>query len=78
MRKMKLFKLNVAETAVRFYIMIAGVIVLGFLDQFVLAAIFGFALALSFILGISFTKSTGGAGSTRKNMITEKRLKEAA
>lgn len=54
MIKVKYFNLSVAGTAERFILMMAGTIIFGFLSQFILGTIWGFALAVSFILGISF------------------------
>ena len=54
MKNLKLFDLNFAETTIRFYWMMAVVIVFSFLGQFTIAAILGYALAVSFILGVSY------------------------
>lgn len=56
MKKIKVFQLNIAQLVIRFYLMMAVVIGLGMLHQFKLAAIFGFAVAISAILGAGFEK----------------------
>lgn len=78
MRNIKVLELSVAGTALRFYTMMAVVIILGFLGQFTLAAILGYALAISFILGVSFTKTTKKTATKRKIEQIEKTLKGAA
>lgn len=82
MRKVKVFDLNLAELVVRFYLMIGVVAILGFLGQFTIAAILGFVLAISFILGVSFRKTTKkvvAKGEARlPKMEQKKAMQEAA
>ncbi|MEZ4934302.1 MAG: hypothetical protein R2788_19525 [Saprospiraceae bacterium] len=52
MKNIKIFDLNIGKTVVRFYLMMAVVIIFGFLGQFTLAAILGYILGISFILGV--------------------------
>ncbi|MBK7476872.1 MAG: hypothetical protein IPN74_16045 [Haliscomenobacter sp.] len=58
MRKIKIFDLNLADLILRFYLMMAVVVVAGFFGQFTIAAILGNILAISFILAVSFRKTT--------------------
>ena len=51
-----MFELSIGGALLRFYLMVAVVVVLGVFNQFALAAVLGFALAGSFILGISVRK----------------------
>ena len=53
MLKLKMFDLSIGGTVERFYLMMAGVIVLGSFGQFTLAAIWALILSVSFILGVS-------------------------
>ncbi len=53
MLKFKMFDLSIGGATERFYLMMAGTVILGFLGQFTLAAFWGFTLAISFILGVS-------------------------
>ena len=55
MKKIRLFDLSIKGVVERFYLMMAAVAGFGFFGQFTLAAIFGFAIAVSFILGVSYT-----------------------
>lgn len=54
MKKIQLFDLTVAGLVKRFYLMMAVVIISGVFGQFIVAAVLGYAVAISFILGISF------------------------
>ena len=54
MKNIKMMDLTVKGVVWRFYLMMAGTIILGFLGQFFIAAIWGFAISVSFILGVSF------------------------
>lgn len=51
---MKVLNVSLATVVLRFYLAMAAVIVLGFLGQFILAAVMGFVLATTCILGLSF------------------------
>lgn len=53
MVKFKFFELSFVGALERFYLMMVGTIILGFLNQFFLATIWAFILAVSFILGVS-------------------------
>ncbi len=53
MIKLKMFDLSIGGTVERFYLMMAGVIVIGSFGQFTLAAIWALILSVSFILGVS-------------------------
>lgn len=52
MKKMKVFQLNIANLMLRFYLMMALVLIFGMFRQFEVAAILGFAVAISAILGV--------------------------
>lgn len=54
MKKVKYVDLSVEGIVERFYLMMIGAIILGFLNHFILATIWGFALTVSCILGIGF------------------------
>lgn len=57
MKNISTFSLNMKNMASRFYLMMGAVIILGFLGQFTMAAIMGYVLAISFILGIGLKKT---------------------
>ena len=82
MRKMRLFDLSIAGVVERFYLMMAIVVLFGFLGKFTLATIFGFAIATSFILGVSHRKATKKAIVKEKSKLSpvegEERLRKAA
>ena len=82
MRKIKIFDLNIASLVLRFYLMMAVVIIFSFLGQFTLAAVLGYILALSVILGASFRKETKKAVAKGKEQLRkveqERVMKEAA
>ena len=67
MLKFKTFNLSILGVAERFYLMMAGVIILGFMGQFLFAAIWGFAFAVSFIVG--FTIKWRKARVAKKNAL---------
>jgi len=71
MRKMKVFDLNLAEAAGRFYLMMVGTLILGFLGQMTLATIFAFLLAIRFILGVSYRKTDKKANVGKLTRISE-------
>ena len=52
MRKIRLFELSIGGVLLRFYFMMAVVLFLGAFGHFTFAAILGFVIAGSFILGI--------------------------
>lgn len=54
MRKLKLFSSNIEHMVLRFYMMIAIVIILTAFHQFILAALLGNVIAVSFILGVDW------------------------
>jgi hypothetical protein len=54
MKNIKMMNLSVEDVVWRFYLMMAGTIILGFLGQFFIAAIWAFTLSVSFILGVSY------------------------
>jgi hypothetical protein len=54
MKKIKMMDLTIRGVVLRFYMMMAGTIILGFSGQFFIAAIWAFTLSVSFILGVSF------------------------
>lgn len=76
MRKVRLFDLNGPETVLRFYLMMAVIVIFGSLNQFNIAAILGFALAISFILGVSFRKTTRKAVARKEPRISPKEKEE--
>jgi len=82
MKNIAVFNLNLAGMAFRFYLMMAAVIIFGFLGQFTIAAILGYALAISFILGVSFRKTTKKAvakgESQLRKRVHERTIKKAA
>lgn len=55
---MHVFDLNLASLTLRYFLMMGVVAALGFLGQWTLAAIAGYALAISCILGASFGEAT--------------------
>ena len=59
--KIRVFHSKIYNTIFRFYLMVGVVAILGFLHQFTLAAIFGFIIAISAILGVSFERSQEAA-----------------
>ena len=75
---MKLFDISLFQFAIRFYMLMAVVIILGVFDHFTLAAIFGFTLASGFILGISFNKPINQSMAKEKDIPFKKRLRHAA
>lgn len=56
MKNIKMMNLSVKGVVWRFYLMMAGTIILGFLGQFFIAAVWAFILSVSFILGVSYKK----------------------
>ena len=82
MKKIRLFDLSIKGVVQRFYLMMAAVAGFGFLGQFALAAILGFAIAISFILGVSYTDADreSMAKATTRLRVREKTsdLQEAA
>lgn len=53
MIKFKAFDLSVSGVVGRFYLMMALATIFGFLNQWTLAAVLAFTVAISFIVGIS-------------------------
>ena len=64
MLKLKMLDLGLGMTVVRFYIMMVGTVILSFLEQFTLAAIWAVVLAVSAILGMSI--KTGKEKTAKK------------
>lgn len=56
MKNIKMMNLSVKGVVWRFYLMMAGTIILGFLGQFFIASVWAFILSVSFILGVSYKK----------------------
>ncbi len=54
MKNLQLFQLSVPATVARFYLMVAAVVVLCLLHQFAIAAVVGFAIAISAVLAVRF------------------------
>ncbi|GJM36403.1 MAG: hypothetical protein DHS20C18_54040 [Saprospiraceae bacterium] len=77
MLQFKIFKLNISGVVMRFYLMMAVTLILGLLNQWALAAILGFTIAISFILGTKadYTKK---ATVGKKVQLIPKVEKEAA
>lgn len=65
----KFFDLSIAGTLERFYLMMVGAIVLGFMNQFVLAALWSFPIAISFILGMSIKTEKAEKAQTTEGKI---------
>lgn len=82
MNTIKLFNLNVAEVVSRFYLMVAVVVVLGFLGYMTLAAILGYTVAMVAILGMSFRKITKKSATEKISRLSpldkEKFIKKVA
>lgn len=53
MLKIKMLDLSIGNAVVRYYLMMAGTIILGFLGHMTLAAIWALIFAVSAILGVS-------------------------
>ncbi len=53
MTNFKILDLSFAGVTKRLYLMILGTIILGFMNQWVLATLWSFTLSVSFILGVS-------------------------
>ena len=53
--RLRVFDLKVSNFVFRFYLMIAIVALCVFLNQIVLASILGFTIAITTVLGVSFT-----------------------
>jgi len=68
-----MMNLSMEGIAWRFYLMMAGVVILVLFNQYLLATIWGFALAVSFILGISF-KSRRPATIAKEEKIKEEKI----
>jgi hypothetical protein len=52
MKNIKFFDLTVGGTVLRFFAMMAVVIIVGFTGHFILAALIGFVIAITSILGM--------------------------
>ena len=72
---MKFFEASVGTIVGRFYLMMAVIIVAGFIDQWWIA-IFAFPIMISAIAGISF--KSGKASASERKYIKERQLNEAA
>lgn len=57
MKKLKAFELTLPQAVLRFYVMMGLVLATGFGISVYLAAILGFTLAISAILGVGFTNN---------------------
>lgn len=81
MLKFKMFDLSIGGATERFYLMMAGTVILGFLGQFTVATFWGFILAVSFILGVSIKPEKRMAVEKPAQKIVEmpesKKLKKA-
>ncbi|MCR9099947.1 MAG: hypothetical protein NXI25_08355 [bacterium] len=53
MMNFKVFDLSISSLALRFYFMMAVIVTLGFLNQWILAIVLGFLVGISFTIGIS-------------------------
>lgn len=49
----KVFDLSISSLVLRFYFMMAVIVTLGFLNQWILATVLGFLVGISFTVGIS-------------------------
>ena len=78
MKKMNVFQLNLAQLIWRFYLMMAIVIGFGMIHQFNLAAVFGFAIAISAILGVGIERSAERVAQQKPLNNRVKQRKEAA
>lgn len=78
MRQLQLFNLSVKGVVLRFYLMMAVVAIAGFFSQFTLAAILGFTLAVSSILGVGVKKPQRKAVAKSVKFTTIKKEKKVA
>ena len=83
MLQFKAFELSIAGTVWRFYLMMAVTIILGFLNQWILATILAFTIAVSFIVGISVNlvnpeKLAIGEKTGKLSSLDKTRMRKAA
>jgi hypothetical protein len=81
MRKISVFNLSVKDVAIRFYLMIGVVVAFGFLGQFTLAAVLGYVVGLSFILGARFDKTEEVVAKSERQLrgeVRERTVRKAA
>jgi hypothetical protein len=75
MRTLRVFDLNMGSLIFRYYLMMGVVAVLGFLGLWTLAAVAGYALAISCILGASFGEATEETAAKAEPRIHRKMTK---
>lgn len=81
MLKIRPFQLKIHHFVLRFYLMMAIVLIGGFMGQLIAGTVIGFAVGISFIMGLS--ASPGGVQNTLKTnkyfrLEAEERLKKTA
>ena len=65
MRKIRLFDLSVLEVVERYYLMVGAVVGSALFGQFTLATVFGFSIAVSAILGVSYRRNRKNIASIK-------------
>ena len=83
MLQFKVFDLSVAGVVWRFYLMMAVVVVFGYLNLWALAAILAFIVAVSFIVGTSVKKVEPKKSSfiqtkVKLSLVDKKSMRKAA
>lgn len=74
---MRPYEIDFAKVLIRFYLMMAVIILAGFTGQWWLASV-GFLIFMSTMLGVAFKKSKQKEGAKMASMTRQQELRKAA